>query len=241
MQDIVEKIKKILLLAQDKASQPGEIASALARARKLAVKHNIDLASIDLTQDERRKEAIQIEKNSTIKLRTGKTMAAYHPWIFKIFREVFEVEIVFNFMGEGKDRVIYDVHAYGDPFDVAIAVAVFPWLEDMMLNVYFRAVLKKQLSESAEDMNGCFAGLAEGIISNNQREEAKAALDVSGYALVLRSKADAVKEKIGEDFPDLKREEMQKECSPVGMYIGETHGRRINLRQAGDGKKNNLR
>ncbi len=61
-QQILEKLKKILRLAANEAATPGEVEAAMARAKEIAMQHNIDLAMVDHTDPNTKAKSIEVEK-----------------------------------------------------------------------------------------------------------------------------------------------------------------------------------
>ena len=47
---IIEKIRKVLALANGKNAYEGEMITALAKAKEMAMRHGIDLATIDINK-----------------------------------------------------------------------------------------------------------------------------------------------------------------------------------------------
>lgn len=236
-QEIIDKLTKILRLAKDKAAQPGEIEAAMARARAIAVQHNIELASIDLTNDDKAKAAIDITKE-TMRTRS-KHEQPYHRWIYQVLREVFEVKVIrVWYMSASGGRVV-EPTLIGSPFDIAIAKEIFPFLEKIFPATLSRAVSGGQLTYSMADTNGCYEGICHGIIDTNRREEEKVVKESTNtnqnqYALVLAKKEELIEQAMDKYFPNRKaRPNRARTFNPGAYHYGQQEGRKINLRQVG--------
>lgn len=240
--EIISKLTKILRLAGDKAAQPGEVEAAMAKARAIAVQHNIELSSVDLSDDTKTKEAFQVTKDSTLKTRS-QYQQPYHRWIYNVIRHVFGVHVILSGYPGRSGYVVTHIHLIGDPLDVAIAKEIFPFLEKVFPATLSRAVSAKELTYSMADTNGCYSGICAGIIDTNQREEEKAVKSGTTdqqYALVLRKKEEVVEEAVEEMFPDAEpMKGRQRQFSSGAFVHGMLEGRKINLRQIGPAAKAN--
>lgn len=245
--EIISKLTKILRLAGDKAAHPGEVENAMAKARAIAVQHNIELSSIDLTDDTKVADAMQVSKDSTLRTSTN-FERRQHPWIYRVVREVFGVHIILNYRQRGSRRIVNCIHLIGDPVDVAIAKEIFPFLEKSFVGIFNRAVREGTLVRCAADMNGCYRGVYRGILETNRREEAKTVQTSSSYvgpakyALVLRKKEELIEAAEKKFFPDAEPiKQRQKQVNHFAEAYGTLEGRKINLRQIEQSAKLKLR
>jgi hypothetical protein len=232
---VLDKLRKMMSLAGDSASHQGEVEAAMAKAKELATRHNLDLSSLDLSTDEKVKAAIDIEHNDSTTIRS-KYEQIYHRYIYNLIGQLFNVSIVRTTTHEYNGVRIGKIHMIGDPFDVAIATVVFPYLEKIFPKILSGFVSKKMLTYSAADTRGCYSGIVRGILDMNLREEAKI-VKPSGYALVVRNKEALITQRTKEIFPDMKQPKARA-ChnNPLAWMLGFQEGQKINLRQMGAGK-----
>ncbi len=230
--EIIEKIRKLLILAGDKAAHAGEIETAMVKAKELARRHAIDIASVDLNQ-ESESNSIEVEKDSSLKTRS-KFRQPYHRYIFWILKQVFEVHVVLSGHSTMNGQVIEEIHLIGDPTDIAIAKVIFPFLEAVFPRTLSRFVRDGTLTYRTAHMNGCYHGLAIGIITaNKKQEEALPKEDRSKWALIVVKKTDVIQRKMKELFPDMRegRRSSIREQSSHAMSLGFREGSKLNLNQ----------
>ena len=241
---VMEKLRKILALAGDKAATQGEIEAAMARAKEIAMQHNIELADVNMEDPNDRKKGLDIVND------TGLTVKAaferkWHGWIFHVLKEMFGVRVVLNRLRHGSRHRITKVWMIGEATDVAIAQAVFKWLEELYPKSYRELVNDYSIPvDDAASQHGYYRGLTAGILAANLRkqEEVKQASSAESnnkYAVVLRNKEDAIEQMMALAFPDLKQRKaraVQERNSAAAL--GYQKGRAINLRQMGAGKQN---
>ena len=250
--EILEKLTKILRLANDRAAQPGEVEAAMGKARELAMRHSIDLASVNLNPDTKVEGGIQVEKNSTLKTRS-KYKQPYHYWVFSVLQEVFEVKVIISEWNDYGGKVITAIHIIGEPVDVAIACAVYPFLEKVFPATLSRAVSAGRLTYCAAHTNGCYRGIHWGIVEANKREVEKLKKEEQQtLAMVVRKKGEVVTAAMYEMFPAMKaREDLEAKKKEEGkekkarkvqmsweaVNYGHQEGKKINLNQVGDKSK----
>jgi len=245
--EIIEKLTKILRLATDRAAQPGEVEAAMAKAREMAMRHSIDLASVNLNPDTKVEGGIQVEKNSTLKTRS-KYKQPYHYWVFAVLQEVFEVKVIISECSDyNGGKVISAIHIIGEALDVAIACAIYPFLEKVFPATLSRAVSAGTLTYCAAHTNGCYRGIHWGIIEANRREREKfKPEEQQTLAMVVRKKEEVVQAAMHEMFPAIKkREELEAKKKEEGkekkarrvqmsweaVSYGHQEGKKINLKQ----------
>lgn len=226
--EIVEKLRKILTLAGDRAAQPGEVEAAMAKARELAIRHSIDLASIEVGGNEKANGSINVERDSSLTIRS-KYQQPYHRWVYAVLQDVFEVRVILSSHSTSGGTVVSRIHIVGETVDIAIAVAVFPYLEKVFPAILSKAVSSGILTYKAADMNGCYRGIYMGIREANEREKAKLNVEEKQcYALVVRNKETAMKELF------LLLQKARKSSLKMDMHAmahGYHEGKKINLRQ----------
>jgi hypothetical protein len=224
-EQIVEKLKKILRLAGDKAATQGEIDSAMARAKEIAMQHDIDLSMIDPTDPNQKAKTFDVVKDQVAFSSTRER--AYHYWISRVIKEVFGVYIV---------NVGLAYAFIGDKNDVAVAREVFIWLEDIYPASFRKKVTERQLAQCAAHRNGFYRGFTEGLLEVNRKavKETLNAQKVDGgkYAMVLRNKETAIQQAVPTFFPKLRNVSHRRTGGDGGAQgMGHSEGRKINLNQ----------
>ena len=96
--------------------------------------------------------------------------------------------------GDSRDGIRIDsITLIGEAVDIAIAKEIFVWLQDLFPSLYKRAIKSGMLRDCAASRNGFWGGLWQGILEANKRQEASVKqAEAQTYALVLRSKEDAI-------------------------------------------------
>jgi len=225
---VIEKLQKILNLAQaGRGATQGEMEAAMARAKEIALKHNIELSSVTPNADNgKNKETITIDKH-TLRVRS-QTQQKYHRWIFAVLKECFGIRVI-----TGGSTIWF----VGESVDVLICTQLFPWLEDVFYSTYNKAANAGIVQRNAAGKNGIYSGLYLGLVAANKREEAKLTKEEMGcMALVLVKKEDLIKAKVEEEFPTLRTPKARSlEISGRGQAHGYTKGKSIRLNQTGSG------
>jgi hypothetical protein len=234
---VMDKLRKVLRLAGDKAATQGEIEAAMAAAKKIAMEHNIELGSVDL-EDSSRKAGDDVQSDEDLKIKAA-FERKYHTWVFHVVQKIFGVRVITSRMKHGSRYRIVKIWIIGDATDVAMAKAVFSWLEDLYPKSYLHAVNNFQIVNDASSQHGYYRGLTAGILEANKREEEKVKRDVgvdsaNKYAMVLRNKEMAIDKFVEQAHPDLqKRKARSVNYSNNAAALGYAKGRSINLNQVG--------
>jgi hypothetical protein len=234
---IIEKIRKCLSLANGLNATQGEMENAMAKAKEIAMRHSIDIASISMEQPESNL-GIEIEKDEMLKIRSQYSQP-YHRWIFIVLQKCFDVRVIYNrFSDYGGTRIV-KITLIGEATDVLIAREIFPWLEKTFPKILSTAVREGRLTYCAAHTNGCYMGIANGLIAANKREKEKLVKeDANAYAMVLVKKDDLIKAAVEEAFPKLKTQKSrQREVSDRAYGHGYSAGSCINLNQMGGPSK----
>lgn len=233
---LLDKLAKLLRLANDKAATQGEVANAMAAAKALARRHDIDIASVDFQQTGNGGGGggVQTTRDSTLGTRT-KYWKPFHDPILIVLEKVFEVRVVRTGYRHRTNSqwVCTSISLVGTVQDVAIAKAIYPFLESMFPRVYREELNRGSFRDCRASMNGCYWGLANGIIDANKREEDNLqGEDRSKWAMVVATKQDAVDRKFEELYPKLKESrKTNKQVDPFAYMLGEKRGSKINLNQ----------
>jgi hypothetical protein len=124
--------------------------------------------------------------------------------------------------------------------DVAIAKAVFSWLERLYPQSYHEAIRTFKIPEdNAASAHGFYRGLTTGILERNKKEEeqVRASADGNKWALVVRSKETAIEQRMNEMFPGMRQRRARSvRQNFVAAAVGYERGKQINLNQIGGGR-----
>lgn len=224
----LEKLKKILRLAANDGATQGEAEAALARAKEIAMQHDIDLASIDITDPNAQAKTIKVEKGQVA---FSSEHRYYHACISRVLKEVFGVYIVK--LGRAYALI-------GDKHDVASAREIFIWLEDLYPKAFRKMVTDRVLSQCAEHRNGFYHGFTDGLLAANKRAVketlAKQSVDANKYAVVLRNKETAIMAAVPTFFPKLIHRSSSRKHDGGAHEMGMAQGSKIRLHQTGGGR-----
>ncbi len=229
---IVEKIRKCLALANGMNASQGEMETALAKAKEVAMRHGIDISSISLEDKQNAGPSIEVVNDESLMI-SSKYEQPYHRWIYNILQQCFGVRVITSVASTYGGRKVFKIYLIGEVVDVEIAKVIFPWLEKIFPRTLSQAVRRGQLTYCAAHTNGCYAGLFQGILAANKREEEKlTGEDKSTWALVVREKKDLIDERVEEEFPDLQtRKSRERQMSSYGYRVGYDAGSQIKLNQ----------
>lgn len=243
---LIEKLQKILRLANDKAATPGEVEAAMGKAKRLAIENDIELSSINLTDPNSKPGAgITVENDTGLKMQAA-SWCPYHNWVFHVVQKVFGVRIITSRYKQGTRVKVSTIWVIGTPTDVAMAKAVFTWLEDLFPKSYREALRTFQLAkECGAARNGFYRGMAAGILEANKREEEKIKQSAQGqqWGLIVRNKETAISAFVEKAHPNLIHGKSRTRTeSDHAASLGYAKGRSINLNQlSGSSAKGQLR
>lgn len=233
--ELMEKLAKILRLANDKAAQPGEAEAAIAKAKELALRYNLDLASVSLEDTSNGSNSIEVNRDD-VGIRS-KRFQIYHNYIFLVFEKCFGIKtILLTVWHNGWTSKVAMV---GESSDVLICKMLLPWLEEQFYRTYHTYAKRNGLdpanrSNSAEK-RGIYYGLYCGILAVNKQEEQKLSNEERGtMTMVLRRKEDIIQQRITEEFPNLKKGRQCGTSMNQQAYVhGKQEGRKVKLNQIG--------
>lgn len=237
---VMESLRKLLRLADNEAATPGEVQNAMAAAKRLALRHNLDLASVDVTDtsDSTSKFDVRTERDFNIKAAFWRR---YHSWISYVLTETFGVRIIRSTYRDGSRERCAKLFIIGETTDVEVTKVMWAWLEELYPKSFRHEVNAGRIFDNAAGQNGYYRGLSAGILQTNKREEEQAAQSAQGQtlALVLRGKADAIALHVQEHFPHLKKSKpsktKQRNYNETAALLGYHKGKKINLNQMGSG------
>lgn len=223
---VLDKLKKILSLANCSGATESEMQSAMAKAQSLAMEHNVDLASIVLSDG----KAPEIDtERADIVSKTSDRRRPHHVYLSGILQKCFHVSTVYY--GEHSSRLTL----IGEKTDVAIARYVFDYLDIMFPKLHRQWCHDSGINGTYEDTTvrrrSYYVGLHHGIcLANARKEDAVKSVDSSSYALVLKSKEDAVKARLLVEFPALKHSKIRdRRNDSTALQAGFVKGRDIKL------------
>jgi hypothetical protein len=234
-QEVIEKIRKILVLANNAGATEGEVQSAMAQAKKIAMRHQIDIATVDLEdKSTTTKAGIAVAKDNSVKIHC-KYERPYHRYIFNTLMEVFGVMIIPRSVVRNRsNREIVFVNIVGETTDVEICKVLIPWLEKVFPDTYKKFLAHHGIEKPrAAFANGCYHGLMSGIIEANKvAEEELGGADAEVWAVAVVDKEKAVEDAVAEAFPNLiTRKAKRTGYSHGAAAYGHSKGKEINLGQ----------
>jgi hypothetical protein len=230
----IEKIKKLLALAQDTRANPNEAANAAKQAEAMMRKYNIDNAQVIMKEvkdtDNLSYNWVRGDVNKQSK-KGCKQVPTWAQWIAVATSELFDCHVSIRYEGPQQGQVIA---IYGYKVDVEVC----RWTLDYLLDAVRR--MAKDYVANAPDARylkktvaSFRAGMATAIIRNLHRalEEKRAAErgNSTSTALVV-AKRQAVEAKWGQ-FAYKKTEGTQKLTHDgAAFYAGVEKGRNVNIR-----------
>jgi hypothetical protein len=223
--EMVEKLRKLLRLATDKAATQEEAESAMAKAQELALRYNISLAGID--HAERPAEEYTQDRQS----RRKTFQAKYVEWIV---RKHFNVTMVYGAGGE--------LFVIGKQTDIAFAKWVMEFLEGefpRLWSAYQRAEGCGQGSR-VNYFYGVYLGLDAKLTENKRRVEGEAIIEAemagdkriaANYQLALVNDKTALASAVIRFHPKLRYSGRAKVNmrNPDAIGAGQSAGRAINI------------
>jgi hypothetical protein len=226
-EQVLEKLKKILRLADNEGATTGEAEAAMARAKEIAMQNNIDLSTIDFSDPNAKAKSFDIQKG-TVGFSSSREYP-YHRWVTHVIKECFGVFVV---------RLHAGYAFIGDANDVATSKEIFPWLEKVYKRTFEQKCKEGELFQCAADRNGFYRGLTDGLLEVNKRTVretlAKQSVDTNKYAIVLRNKADAIEKAVPNFFPNLRKGRRTSTAdSNHARGLGRVEGRKVRLNQVG--------
>lgn len=238
---VIEKLRKVLNLANGRGATQGEMEAALARAREIAMKHNIDLASVSL-EDPNAKSRLNIETDSSAVKTKSAYVRKHHRWIWSIIKNVFDVHVVVRTRPRGSREMWENIWLVGEVNDLQVAREIVRWLDELLPEMFRKHVALGDLDNVAADAHGFYLGMFEGIVAANKRAEEQVrketGIDSNKWALVVRSKEDAIEQKKADMFGRLGSvKHRMRGIDHSARGLGYVQGKQINLNQVGGSSK----
>lgn len=223
-QRIIDRIRKMLALANDLAASENERETALRMAYNLLAKYNLDLADI---HDKTREEPRINNANVCFGM----------PWVRRVSRSIAELFFCRHYVGEKINSTQITHHFVGKESNAITAAVMADWITKSILKEC-RARFKYNLSA---DSRSFASGAAERLWERIQemRKEAEQENRGDGKSLVLasvyRTEADANAQFLAETGIQLKSLKARSTSYSASAYgAGREFGNSINLnRQVG--------
>jgi len=161
-QEIIEKLRKLLRLASDKAATQGEAEAAMQKAQELALRYKVELAGIE--HADRPAEEYTEDRQS----RRKTFQAKYVEWIV---RKHFAVSMVYGCNGE--------LFVIGKPTDIAFAKWVMEFLEGEFPRLWTQYQRETRCGQGARVnyFYGVYTGLDAKLTENKERVEGEALIE----------------------------------------------------------------
>lgn len=156
--EIVDKIRK--LLRMERGGAPGEIENALRLARQLADKHNIDLASVDASEQ----SPFSTLTNKAVRCALKSADDDYASFAISKF---FNVDTIFKqHWDDANYEMVMDLVICGTIVDVEIAEYVFNFLRSHFKSSWRRR--NKQIKKRRAFVEGIYLGLCSKLRMENE-------------------------------------------------------------------------
>ena len=227
---VLDKLQKILSRADtSRGSTEAEAQAAMAAAQRLAIQHNIDLASVVAAGDANGSTpGLETDKASLASKTRGKRL--HHLPIARVLMQCFDVEFIWT--GGGGNACII-----GEKTDVALATYCWAWLGETFPRLYKEWARAEgiEIGSTGEHVRrrSYYDGLQRGISETNRRQREAAKRDAAtgaSFALVLVRKEEVVAARVAEEFPMLRKARASSREMDYRAY-GQGHeaGRKIRL------------
>lgn len=204
---ISEKVKKLLRLAGCKAASPAEAALALERAQDLILRHQIDIASLNLDEN--------MERIVTERIVIGRSITLIKRLVVGILINYFPVRSLFEIKSSCHGGRNVELVVMGFESDVTMAGYVFHFL----VGACSRAVRqfakeerearrKVTKNKNTNFINGWMWGAAKNL---RKPDVAAEALTDSRTALILSERRTKVDAQFADEFPTEKLKELKEQ------------------------------
>ena len=232
---VLDKIKKLLATANG-TSFEHEAEQALLAAQRLAMKHDIDLATIkDFASTTRNNINIVRDKQYY-----GARFPIVAPWARKIVEFYFDVKVIWGGTRAGGRYNIF----IGPEDKVPTAICIYNFLVDAMQNGWakYYGSQHHRLNHTPIGMlktgyyNGFYAGLSQKLEAGKKQIEREFLTDStaeSAYALVRTTVEEAIDKFTAVEFPKLRTEKEKIKPSDYASYqVGHKDGRETTIARA---------
>ncbi|OAM91778.1 DUF2786 domain-containing protein [Termitidicoccus mucosus] len=220
--EIQEKLKKLLRLKERGGTQ-AETEQALAAAQRLALRHNIDLNTIDTAEEINPAGEPFVEEAHEPVGSTGKPcqtrLPACHKFLSLILQKYFAVEVIDTTRRDDDGRVCRKTMSLiGRKTNVQIAIYAYGFLYREFMDRWHRHRVATQAPMSSRNsfFYGVFLGLSSRLQENRDSfirqetlQESSGAKPEMSTALILQSETDKVRQAVRNAHPRIKYTAMQ--------------------------------
>jgi hypothetical protein len=211
----IEKIKKLLRLARDKAASPAEAAQALARAMELIARHDLDLGEINLDEP--------TEKFIRDHIHVGLRVSLVKKLVIGILQSFFHVRVCLT-----SPRLAI----LGRESDVQIASYVFAFLVRSCAKAFSAWAQRERASRrkiSTGKKESFIRGWIYGVSSN--LEPVKAQIEDSGSRSIILMRQAALEDFYSQEFPHTRTITIAKGRENTRALVSGWHaGKQTNVR-----------
>lgn len=243
---LVNRIKGLLRLATSNNQHEAELA--MARAKQLCVKYELDIASIQAFDEKPVNEPIV--KGESVNL--GRRMSICQHYISNILQDYFNVRVIYFGGRHGGKRIVF----VGRQRDIDLATYLNNYLNQEFLRLWRKYYSDNEINGvSLKDRGGFLYGLKQGLadkLRESQKiteEEVFTAAPVEKlekikecYALAVVNHKKNLEDKLGEFYPHLRKNSHYhsiKNYNSIGA--GREAGRNISVnRPLGNSNLNRL-
>lgn len=225
--DIVEKLQALLNKTTENGCTEAEAQAAMQAAQRLAIKHNLDLASVKVA-GQTKDPIIETDRND-VQSKVAKTMRPHHLPVARVLQACFDIHVVWHSGGACCSII-------GEKTDVALATYCWHWLDALFPKLYLAYIKRIGLIRTSEDNNvrrrSFYEGVESGIKASNrrQREDVKKSADGQRFALVLVKKDEVVKARLKDEFPGMRKMHSRPRDFHSGAFNnGHAAGQEIRL------------
>jgi pyruvate carboxylase len=251
-EEIIDKIKKLLTRAEtSKGSTQAEAESALMMAQRLALKHGIDLASVDMTEDTSAGEPI-IQQPFRPTREGGGLCAARlpscHKFITWILKSYFGVKVIectnwekYEDKGKKMEGAVKSLSIIGRQTNVHIAIYVYGFLHREFMDLWHkhRKVIDAPMSSRNSFFYGLYQGLSEKLEVEKGKVEAEAQAELESKGnkevqMILIGEKEKVEQAVKGFHPRLRYFKVSEgNVEDHGsLYEGRRAGKKIKIHTA---------
>ncbi|MCK4501377.1 DUF2786 domain-containing protein [Candidatus Babeliales bacterium] len=213
---MIEKVKKLLALANSDNENEAQLASK--KAQELLLKHNISLATVESHKPEFVRENLELPKRQAVEAK----------FIHSLLIEFYFVQVVHS---SRTNKLIY----FGTEENIKVAMFVKSFLENAFKDLY-RVEAKRQYWARGANRNAFYLGVYKGLQSKlEEQKKAVVTDDISKALLVVDRKLSNY---IKGEFDNLSSRSNARINSNEATAIGKERGRSLNIaRGLGDRNK----
>jgi pyruvate/2-oxoglutarate dehydrogenase complex dihydrolipoamide acyltransferase (E2) component len=222
---VLQKLQKILSRADtSRGSTEAEAQAAMAAAQRLAIQHNLDLASVMASGPGDAPSKLETDK---VTLKAPNKHRPYSEPVAHVLQECFDVSVIWV----GRDATAVLV---GEKTDVALATYCWGWLQETFPRLFRQYCDANGLPFLTGTVRrSYYVGLSQGIRQNNRRQRAEARADKAtggSFALVLVKKEELVQARVAQEFPMLSQmPHRQRAVDHDALAHGRVEGGKIKL------------